>query len=102
MYLFALYRTLDTMRATKRNQSAGGKGEHVLAADIRAFEEAREELERKYFDKFALFFGGELQGTFPDFDSAARKAIALFGKGPYLIRQVGKNGLGAGTAAHLH
>jgi hypothetical protein len=86
------------MQATKQGQA---KQEHILAANIRAFEEIREDLEREHLDEFALFFGAELRGTFPDFDSAARKAIALFGKGPYLIRQVGKNGLGAGTAAHL-
>jgi hypothetical protein len=86
------------MQATKHGQA---KREHILAAEIRAFEEIREELEREHFDKFALFFEAELKGIFPDFDSAARKAIALFGKGPYLIRQIGKNGLSAGTAAHL-
>ena len=89
------------MQANKKNPSTIGRDEHVLAADIRAFEKLRRKLEREHFDEFALFFQGKFIGAFPDFDSAARKAIALFGRGPYLIRQVGANGLGAGTAAHL-
>ena len=89
------------MQANKKNRSAIEKDEHILAADIRAFEQLRSKLEREHLDKFVLFFRGKFVEVFSDFESAASAAIARFGRGPYLIRQVGKNGWGAGTAAHL-
>lgn len=90
------------MQAAKRHQVVVGRdGTQVLAAELQAFEKLREELERRYFGKFVIFHDGKFFEAFDNFDLAARKAIAVFGKGPYLIREVGKNGLGAGTAIHL-
>ncbi|MGD1029389.1 hypothetical protein [Candidatus Binatus soli] len=91
------------MQTAKRNQRALGRDEHVLASDIRAFEQRREQLERDHFNKFALFFQGEFVGVFPDFDSAGRAALSKSPKGPYLIQQIGSPvGLDADTARHLH
>lgn len=88
------------MQATKDSQSIR---EHVLDADIAAFEQLREELERKHLDEFALFFEGKFVAVFPNFDSAGRAALARFGSGPYLIQQIGSPiGLDADTAMHLH
>jgi hypothetical protein len=75
--------------------------EHVLDADIAAFEKLREELEREHLDEFALFFEGKFEAVFPNFDSAGRAALARFGSGPYLIQQIGSPiGLDADTAMH--
>jgi len=91
------------MQAGRRNHRAIGNGEHVLTADIRAFEQLREKLERKHPDEFALFFQGELVGIYPDFDSAAKVALSKSKSGPYLIQQIGSPiGLDADTARHLH
>ncbi len=46
-------------------------------------------MEKHYHRKFVLFHGKDFAGAFDDFDTAARQAIRLYGRGPYLIRQVG-------------
>jgi len=61
-----------------------------LEQEIQAYEERREELERRYNGEFVVFHGNELLGTFPDLDAAAREAIRRYGQGPYLIRKVGE------------
>jgi len=60
-----------------------------LATEIRAFEERRTELEKSYLGKFVVFKGEELVGAWDTLDAAAEAAVARFGRGPYLIRQVG-------------
>lgn len=76
--------------------------EHVLAADIAAFETVREQLEREHRDEFVLFFQGQLLGLYPDFDSAGRAALAKSKTGPFLIQQIGSPiGLDRDTARHL-
>lgn len=91
------------MQAGKRNHSATGNGEHVLAADVRAFEQHRKKLEREHRDEFAVFFQGEFVGVYPDFNSAGKAALSKSKKGPYLIQQIGSPvGLDADTARHLH
>ena len=90
------------MHASKRNQTAAGRNEHVLAADVRAFEQLRQKLEREHLNEFALFFEGKFIGVFPDFDSAAKAAIRLSETQPCLIQQIGRPiGLDADTARHL-
>jgi len=62
---------------------------HPLETEIRAFEAQRRELERTYAGKFVVFKGGELFGAWDTLDAAAQAAVLRFGRGPYLIRQVG-------------
>jgi len=62
---------------------------HPLDIEIRAFEAKRKELERNYLRKFVVFKGGEFVGAWDTFDAAAREAVSRFGRGPYLIREVG-------------
>jgi hypothetical protein len=77
--------------------------EHVLDADIAAFEKLREELEREHLDEFAVFFQGQLLGLYPDFDSAGRAALAKSKTGPFLIQQIGGPvGMDSDSAMHLH
>ena len=61
----------------------------ALEREIRAFEARRAELEKGYYRKFVIFHEDDFAGAFDDFDTAAREALKRYGRGPYLIRQVG-------------
>lgn len=61
----------------------------ALETEIRAFEAKRDELERLHNGKFAVFHDKNLVGVFDNFNAAAAEAVRLFGRGPYLIRQIG-------------
>jgi hypothetical protein len=61
----------------------------ALETEIRAYEAKREELERHYKGKFVVFHGEDFVGAYDNFNKAATEAVRLFGRGPYLIRQVG-------------
>ncbi len=61
----------------------------VLATERKAFEAMRDELEKHHNGKFVVFVGDELQDAFDSFNVAAEYARTNFGRGPYLIRQVG-------------
>lgn len=60
-----------------------------LDIEIAAYEGMQSDLEADHWGEWAVFYGGELQGTFWDFQKAANAAVTQFGRGPYLIRQVG-------------
>jgi hypothetical protein len=60
-----------------------------LDQEIAAFEAIKKDLEENQRGKWALVRGNELIGTFDTFDTAASLAVSRFGRGPYLIRQVG-------------
>lgn len=57
--------------------------------EITAYERLRPDLEARHMGEWALVHDEILVGTFPSFDEAAKVAVANFGRGPYLIRQVG-------------
>lgn len=61
----------------------------ALETEIRAFEAQREELERHHKGDFVIFHGEECIRAFSSLDAAAEEAVRRFGRGPYLIRQVG-------------
>jgi len=61
----------------------------ALETEIHAFESRKGELEQHYKGKFVVFHGRELIGAFDTLDTAAAEAVRKFGRGPYLIRQVG-------------
>lgn len=61
-----------------------------LDENIEAYEGQREELEKYYKGKYIIFYNKERVGTFDSFNFTARNAISRFGRGPYLIRQVGQ------------
>lgn len=62
---------------------------HPLDLDIKAYESKRAELEKTYLGKFVVFKDGKLVGAWDTLDAAASEAVRQFGRGPYLIRQVG-------------
>jgi hypothetical protein len=60
-----------------------------LKDDIAVYEAMRSELETSKLGKWVLIYNRELAGTFDTFDAAAKEAVQKFGRGPYLIRQIG-------------
>jgi hypothetical protein len=61
--------------------------------DIAAYDKMRPELEEKHMGKWVLFHNEILVDNYESFDSAAQDAVKRFGRGPYLIRQVGANSI---------
>ena len=61
-----------------------------LDIEIAAYEKMRDGLEAKFFGKWVVVHDKELVGAYDDFQTAALDAISKFGRGPYLIREVGK------------
>ncbi len=61
----------------------------TLSSQISAYKEMRAVLETDHFGKWVVFHSGELAGTYDTFEDAAEDAVRRFGRGPYLIRQVG-------------
>ena len=61
----------------------------TLESQISAYEEMRDVLETDYFGKWVVFHGGKLAGAYENDQDAAADAVRRFGRGPYLIRQVG-------------
>jgi hypothetical protein len=60
-----------------------------LRDEIAAYDAMRADLEASHLGKFALVHDRALIGTYDTFDAAAREAVHRFGRGPYLIRQIG-------------
>ena len=61
----------------------------VLEREIAAYEAMRDELERDHLYEWVVFHDEQLVGTYEDFQVAAAETVRRFGRGPYLIRQVG-------------
>jgi hypothetical protein len=60
-----------------------------LDREIATYETMRADLENRHMGEWVLVFNDKLIGTYPTFDEAAQIAVQDFGRGPYLIRQVG-------------
>ena len=61
----------------------------VLDKEIAAYDGMRDYLEANHFGQWTVIHDDELVGTYDDFQEAAQEAVSRFGRGPYLIRQVG-------------
>ncbi|HEY5411500.1 MAG TPA: hypothetical protein VIJ94_12320 [Caulobacteraceae bacterium] len=61
----------------------------TLDDEIAAYEAQRTELEASHLGQWAVIHDRELAGAFDDFQAAAMEAVRRFGRGPYLIRQIG-------------
>ena len=61
----------------------------VLDRQIDAYKAMRDELERDHLYEWVVFHDEKLIGAYEDFQDAAAEAVRRFGRGPYLIRQVG-------------
>ena len=61
-----------------------------LDREIAAYETMRADLENRHMGEWVLVKDETLIGVYPSFDDAAQIAVQKFGRGPYLIRQVGE------------
>lgn len=73
-----------------------------IKEEIKAFEAQESSLEKHHMHKFVVFRGGELVGTWDDLNAAADDAVRRFGRGPYLIRQVGAPPAGLPASVYAH
>ncbi len=64
----------------------------TLSREIAAYESMRAELESSHLGRWAVVHESSLTGVFDDFQMAATEAVRQFGRGPYLIRQIGAPG----------
>jgi hypothetical protein len=60
-----------------------------INTDIAAYEVLRAELEANSTGKWVLIHERELVGVYGSFEETAEEAVRRFGRGPYLIRQIG-------------
>ncbi len=60
-----------------------------LKQEIAAYEAMQADLESASLGKWALVHDSKLEGVFDSFELAAGTAVKKFGRGPYLIRQIG-------------
>ena len=60
-----------------------------VKVDIAAFCRVQSELEEKHMGKWVLFHDEALVAVYDSFEAAAEDAVLRFGRGPYLIKQVG-------------
>ncbi|MGA2658445.1 MAG: hypothetical protein ABSH34_13145 [Verrucomicrobiota bacterium] len=63
--------------------------ESGVEADISAYEAMKQELEAKHTGKWVLLHDRKLISLYDSFAVAAEDAVRRFGRGPYLIRNVG-------------
>ena len=66
------------------------KEELALERQIAIYKTMQDDLEAKHHGKWVVFYDQELQGIYESLDDAAVEAATRFGRGPYLIRQVGE------------
>jgi hypothetical protein len=62
-----------------------------ISLDIAAYEKERPNLEQQYMLKWVLFRDQVQVGIYNSFQEVAQDAVSKFGRGPYLIRQIGVN-----------
>lgn len=61
----------------------------TLATENSVYESRKEQFEKEHNQEWVVIHESEVVGFFPNLQEAADAAIERYGKGPYLIRQVG-------------
>lgn len=61
----------------------------ALDVELGAYQQQANRLEAAYAGKWVVFKASALVGIHDTFEQAAADAVGRFGRGPYLIRQVG-------------
>lgn len=62
----------------------------LLSKEMAAYDRMRDELEMDHFGKWVVVHDEELVDTYDESEDAVNDAIQRFGRGPYLIKQVGE------------
>jgi hypothetical protein len=65
----------------------------ALKDEIQAYEEMRLDLEARALGKWAVVHERQLFGIFDTMEQAAAEAVKNFGRGPYLIHQIGSGSI---------
>jgi hypothetical protein len=60
-----------------------------LDTELAVYEGMRGDLEAHHMGAWVLVHNQQLVATYDSFESAAKDAVAKFGRGPHLIRQIG-------------
>ena len=60
-----------------------------LEKDLKAYQTKKAELEAHHKGKWVVIYGGEVAGVYDQFQAAASEAVSRFGRGPYLVREIG-------------
>jgi hypothetical protein len=61
----------------------------AITDDITAYDQMRHNLELESMGKWVVFHDRAFVGTYESMEDAAEDAVKHFGRGPYLIRQIG-------------
>ena len=64
--------------------------ESALEKEIAAYETMRSALETEHLGEWVVVHDRELVGVYESFGVAAADAVGKFGRGPYLIREIGE------------
>ena len=60
-----------------------------LANEMEVYRRHKTRLEADHLWEWIVIHGDEIVGTYSDFQDAAQEAVSRFGRGPYLIREIG-------------
>ena len=63
--------------------------EKALEKNLEAFRREADDMKRHHLGKWVLFHEGEFINAFDTLDNVASEAVRRYGRGPYLIKQVG-------------
>jgi hypothetical protein len=69
-----------------------------LQDDIAFYDSVRSSLEADHLGKWVLVRNKEIVGLYDKFEAAAKEAVQKFGRGPYLIRQIGASSVNLPTS----
>ena len=64
-----------------------------LEQELATYERERAHLEREHMGKFVLIREDKVIGTYDTFETAAKEGVSRFKNSPFLIRQVGREGV---------
>lgn len=84
-----LYRQRCKIRPILCREYIMSAASHPLQREFALYERYREEFERDHHWEWVVIHADDIVGFYGDFQEAATDAVAQFGRGPYLIRQIG-------------
>jgi hypothetical protein len=71
------------------NQQKSSPDSMPLATELAAYKHESGRLEAHHMGKWVVFRGSACIAIYNSFEDAAADAVTRFGRGPYLIRQIG-------------